>query len=330
MRRLADPKTAVRKSALQAFMGLLKHGVIPMTTENLLVLSERCRDPALSVRKKALQCLGELLTARPESGLVQQAWLQGVVPALVDTESSVQEKALEALEETLLRQVKGYSPQRHLDAPQRLAWDLLGLLCYECHNLSRYFSRAFSVWSPQNKFSSSFCAGLLSHTSSEHGPGAWLLLSHVARCTPNLPLTPVLDAWDTMQINQETRSRIVEELMSWVKSMELSLEAFMELHCGPLVSLCESHLASILLSHTRGQHLDQDLMDRLHQQDGPLPHVGGAMQCGHAQQVQVLAPGVAQQDAGQVALTQRHQRSTVQLHERLESPGPHEEQHSHT
>ncbi|KAG7256051.1 hypothetical protein CRUP_007974 [Coryphaenoides rupestris] len=36
--------------------------------------------------------------------------------------------------------------------------------------------------------------------------------------------------------------------------------AFMELHCGPLVSLCESHLASILLSHTRGQHLDQDLM----------------------------------------------------------------------
>jgi len=43
-------------------MGLLKHGVIPMTTENLLVLSERCRDPALSVKKKALQCLGELLT----------------------------------------------------------------------------------------------------------------------------------------------------------------------------------------------------------------------------------------------------------------------------
>jgi len=66
---------------------------------------------------------------------VQQAWLQGVVPALVDPESSVQEKALEALEETLLRQVKSYSPQRHLDAPQRLAWDLLGLLCYECHNL---------------------------------------------------------------------------------------------------------------------------------------------------------------------------------------------------
>ena len=73
--------------------------------------------------------------ARPDSGVVQRAWLQGVIPALVDAESSVQEKALEALEETLLCQVKGYSPQRHLDAPQRLAWDLLGLLCYECPEL---------------------------------------------------------------------------------------------------------------------------------------------------------------------------------------------------
>ncbi|XP_059903948.1 condensin-2 complex subunit D3 [Gadus macrocephalus] len=305
MRRVADCKTGVRKSALQAILALLKHGVIPMTTENLSVLSDRCRDPALSVKKKALQCLGELLTARPDSGVVQRAWLQGVVPALVDAESSVQEKALEALEETLLCQVKGYSPQRHLDAPQRLAWDLLGLLCYECPELSRYFSRAFSVWSKQNKFSKSFCSSLLSHTEAEHAGGAWLLLSQVARCTPNLPLTPVLQAWDHMlstkevamttcchilsvvgdvaeYFNEDTQSRIVDELMSWLKTMELSLEvmsaametlfqlgrkedikqtqAFLGLHCGGLVSMCETYLAGILLRQTGGHDLDQDLM----------------------------------------------------------------------
>lgn len=43
-------------------MGLLKHSVVPMSSENLAVLSERCRDPSVSVKKKALQCLGELLT----------------------------------------------------------------------------------------------------------------------------------------------------------------------------------------------------------------------------------------------------------------------------
>lgn len=42
-------------------MGLLKHGVIPVSPENLAMLSDRCRDPAVSVKKKALQCLGELL-----------------------------------------------------------------------------------------------------------------------------------------------------------------------------------------------------------------------------------------------------------------------------
>lgn len=46
----------------QALVGLLKHNVVPMSTENLAVLSERCRDPAVSVKKKALQCLAELLT----------------------------------------------------------------------------------------------------------------------------------------------------------------------------------------------------------------------------------------------------------------------------
>lgn len=52
----------------QALVGLLKHNVIPMSWENLSTLSERCRDPAVSVKKKALQCVGELLAV----SLIQQ------------------------------------------------------------------------------------------------------------------------------------------------------------------------------------------------------------------------------------------------------------------
>ena len=54
------------------------------------------------------------------------------------------------------------------------------------------------MWSKQNKFSTAFCSSLLSHTQAEHAAGAWLLLAQVARCTPNLPLGPVLQAWDHM------------------------------------------------------------------------------------------------------------------------------------
>lgn len=67
--------------------------------------------------------------------MVQKAWLQGVIPAVMDTETSVQDKALEALDQVLLSQVKPYSAGRHLDASYRLTWNLLGLLCSECQNL---------------------------------------------------------------------------------------------------------------------------------------------------------------------------------------------------
>lgn len=51
---------------LQTLVGLLKHDVIPLSWETLATLSDRCRDPAVSVKKKALQCVGELLAVSLE------------------------------------------------------------------------------------------------------------------------------------------------------------------------------------------------------------------------------------------------------------------------
>ncbi|XP_032362821.1 condensin-2 complex subunit D3-like [Etheostoma spectabile] len=303
LKRVKDLKTNVRKSALQALVGLLKHNVILMSWENLAILSERCRDPAVSVKKKALQCIGELLTAKPECSVVQKAWLQGVVPAVVDSENSVQDKALEALDQVLLSQVKPYSASRHLDASQRLTWDLLALLCHDCQNLSRYFSRAFTIWSKENKFTQTFITNLISHTDADHAAGAWLLLSKVVASSPRLPYGKILDAWDSMvsskdvnvttcchilcvmgdiakHLNEDTKSRIVNDLMSWLKTFTLSLEvicaalvtlyqygrseniketqAFLNHHCGELVSVCEAYLAGIILSENGAQNLGSE------------------------------------------------------------------------
>uniref|UniRef100_A0AAQ6IKW9 Condensin-2 complex subunit D3 n=1 Tax=Anabas testudineus TaxID=64144 RepID=A0AAQ6IKW9_ANATE len=305
LRRVKDSKTNVRKAALQALVGLLKHSVIPMSWENLSTLSERCRDPAVSVKKKALQCVGELLAAKPDSSVVQKAWLYGIVPAVVDSETSVQDKALEALDQVLLCQVKLYSASRHLDASQRLTWDLLGLLCHECQNLSQYFSRAFTIWAKQKKFTPTFINHLISHTETDHSAGAWLLLSKVVASSPRLAYDKILDAWDHMvgskdmsvttcchilcvmgdiavHLNEDTKERIVNDLMSWLKTFTLSLEvisaavetlyllgrtediketqAFMDQHCGELVTVCEAYLASIILSKTGTQNLNEELM----------------------------------------------------------------------
>ncbi|XP_041865621.1 condensin-2 complex subunit D3 [Melanotaenia boesemani] len=304
-RRVKDSKINVRKAALQALLGLLKHGVIPLNWENLESLSERSRDPAVSVKKKALQCVAELLAAKPESRLVQKAWLHGVVPPVVDSETSVQDKALEALNQVILSQVKRYSASRHMEASERLTWDLLGLLCDECQNLSQYFSRAFTIWSKQNKFTSAFITNLISHTEADHAAGAWLLLSKVVTSSPRLPYEKILDAWDTMvsskevnvttcchilsvvgdiaaHLNEDTKDRIVADLMSWLKTFALSLEvisaavqtlyqlgsseeikqtqAFLNQHCGELVSTCEAYLADIVLNENGAQNLNEELM----------------------------------------------------------------------
>uniref|UniRef100_A0A7N8Y2B7 Non-SMC condensin II complex, subunit D3 n=1 Tax=Mastacembelus armatus TaxID=205130 RepID=A0A7N8Y2B7_9TELE len=297
LQHLKDSKTNVRKSAL---VGLLKHNVIPMSLENLARLSERCRDPAVSVKKKALQCVGELLTAKPECRVMQKAWLQGVVPAVVDSESSVQDKALEALDQVLLSQVKLCSDSCCLDSSQRLTWDLLGLLCHDCHNLSHYFSRAVTMWSKQKKFTPLFITNLISHTEADHAAGAWLLLSKVVSSSIRLPYAKILNAWDSMisvttcchilcvmgdiaeHLNKDTKYRIIDDLMSLLKTFTLSLEvisaavetiyqlgrsddvrqtqAFLNQHCGEMVSLCEAYLTSTILSEKGPQNFNEQLM----------------------------------------------------------------------
>uniref|UniRef100_A0A3P8NRI9 Condensin complex subunit 1 C-terminal domain-containing protein n=1 Tax=Astatotilapia calliptera TaxID=8154 RepID=A0A3P8NRI9_ASTCA len=310
LRRVKDSKTNVRKAALQALLGLLKHDVIPMSWETLQTLSERCRDPSVSVKKKALQCVGDLLSVKPECSVVQKAWLQGVVPAVADSETSVQDKALEALDQVLLSQVKPYSAGCHLDASQRLMWELLGLLCHQCQKLSRYFSKAFTIWSKQKKFTPLFVSNLISHTEADHAAGAWLLLSKVVSSSSRLPHGKILDAWDKMvrwaspnqsdvnattcchilcvmgdiavHLNEDTKERVVADLMSWLKTFTLPLEvissavqtlyqfgcsedikqtqAFLNQRCGELVSACESYLASIILTDNGAQNLDEELM----------------------------------------------------------------------
>lgn len=67
--------------------------------------------------------------------LVQKAWLDGVVPVLMDAESSVQEKALDCLDQLILQHIKPYNKSRKDDERQKLAWNLLSLLSSESQEL---------------------------------------------------------------------------------------------------------------------------------------------------------------------------------------------------
>ncbi|XP_062864703.1 condensin-2 complex subunit D3 [Trichomycterus rosablanca] len=303
--RVSDPKSNVRKCALETITSLLKHGVIFCSLENLSILSERSRDPAVSVRKKALQCLMDLLAALPDQTDVQEAWLRGVVPAVMDQETSVQEKALECLNDKIISQIKSQGSYRDNDISQRLAWDLLALLSNKCQDLKRYFSKAISIWLRQQKFSAAWVNSLIWHTERERAACAWFLLAKVASNNTKFNLASVVEAWDhtvrspvvdvattchiitvishvSVSLNEDTKSRIVDDLMAWLKGFTLPLEvtnacvdalfrfgrsenvkdtmSFLDQYCGELVSVCESYLSSVLLKEEGVANLNEDLL----------------------------------------------------------------------
>ncbi|XP_076432023.1 condensin-2 complex subunit D3 isoform X2 [Peromyscus maniculatus bairdii] len=205
-KRTRDEKINVRKSALQVLVSILKHCDILGMEEDLLILRDHCRDPAVSVRKQALQSLTELVTAQPTCVPVQKAWLMGVIPVVMDCESTVQEKALECLDQLLLQNLKHHRKFHSEDRSQVLAWALLALLTTESQDLSRYLNKAFRIWSKKDKFSSAFINSVISHTDTEHSAPAWMLLSKITCSSPKLDYTKIMESWEKLSSEQSPNS----------------------------------------------------------------------------------------------------------------------------
>ncbi|KAM8926969.1 condensin-2 complex subunit D3 [Pelodytes ibericus] len=241
--RAGDEKTNVRKSALQVLVNILKYNLITCSPEDLYTLQDRCRDPAVSVRKQALTSLTELLLAQPQNPLIQKAWLTGLVPVVIDTETTVQEKALECLEQLMLQYITHYNRYKQGDERQKLTWDLLTLLTTESQDLSRYLTKAFHMWSKQKKFSSTLINNLISHTETEHCAPAWMVLAKVAGSSPSLDYTKILNSWDQVSrqtdasttttghilcvighiakhLPADTRTGLIDHLKSWLKAFK--------------------------------------------------------------------------------------------------------------
>ncbi|KAH0516509.1 Condensin-2 complex subunit D3, partial [Microtus ochrogaster] len=208
-KRTRDEKINVRKSALQVLVNILKHCDISLMEEDLFILQEHCRDPALSVRKQALQSLTELVMAQPTCVPVQKAWLMGVIPVVMDCESTVQEKALECLDQLLLQNLKHHKKFHNEDRSQVLAWALLALLTTESQGLSRYLNKAFRIWSKKDKFSSTFINSVISHTVTEHSAPAWMLLSKITCSSPKLDYTKIMESWEKLSSEQSPNPNIL-------------------------------------------------------------------------------------------------------------------------
>jgi condensin-2 complex subunit D3 len=104
-RRTRDLKVGVRKVALQALEALIRLDMTNINREDVLAIHERCMDPAVSVRKLAMVSLTSLITDLPQSAILIELWLDGVLPMVMDKETSAQEKCISILEAIILSNI---------------------------------------------------------------------------------------------------------------------------------------------------------------------------------------------------------------------------------
>ncbi|CAL1547496.1 unnamed protein product [Lymnaea stagnalis] len=123
-RRILESKVVVRKCAIQALQKVIQLEAPEYRDEDLDALRDRCADPALSVRKQAVQALSELLKAFPEDKRIQKAWVFGILPQVMDRETTVQEKCFDLLEEMILLDMKVATR----NSSSGIEWDLLSII----------------------------------------------------------------------------------------------------------------------------------------------------------------------------------------------------------
>uniref|UniRef100_UPI00358EBBE4 condensin-2 complex subunit D3 isoform X2 n=1 Tax=Myxine glutinosa TaxID=7769 RepID=UPI00358EBBE4 len=194
--RVGDEKLSVRKAALQVLVVLLCHELLPLNKPQLDLLQEHCRDPALSVRKQALQSLTQLLKMFPKSVAIQTCWLRSLLPAVLDVETSIQEKVLECFDTVIIGNVKSCE-EKELVGPQCLAWSLLEILALPKEaELSLYLKKVCQMLMQRSTIPANLAGFLLSHTDSERVASAWMLLAKVAAPGLRLNSHTVVQRWE--------------------------------------------------------------------------------------------------------------------------------------
>ena len=65
------------------------------TTDLVGILSDHCRDPALSIRKQITASLTNLLKTFPDNDNVVRKWVEGIFPLILDVEQTAAERVQE-------------------------------------------------------------------------------------------------------------------------------------------------------------------------------------------------------------------------------------------
>ncbi|EDO46571.1 predicted protein, partial [Nematostella vectensis] len=197
-KRTCDEKVGVRKAALQALESVIHLDLAHLHKPDLIMLHDRCMDPALSVRRQAMVSLTSLLQEQPTNAMLQSIWLDGILPLVLDRETTAQEKCYQILEELILSKI--VTLQRYV----KMEWkrSVVPLLL---PSFRRYLQNACYYWSKQGKLTGTLLKALTSHIDSDH--------NKVTLMGDSLLLFIMIDSWctDLLKASEHHLSSVVLE-----------------------------------------------------------------------------------------------------------------------
>ncbi|XP_013791345.1 condensin-2 complex subunit D3-like, partial [Limulus polyphemus] len=223
-RRCSDQKVNVRKASLQVLENVL---IIKETNtlENYIKLLENhCLDPAVLVRKQAVQSLSNLLECCPLSTTIQKHWMQGVLPLVLDPENSIQEKCLEMVYSLLLEKIVSKTEESH----REMAWKILDdVASTEYQDMQRYLQKAVQKLGKQGKIKSSMVNLIKAQLNGSRDGTVWLILVFLSLCFEVKNPEFVLEYWEQCCESREpvslsTMQRVLYVIGNWAKHMPLS------------------------------------------------------------------------------------------------------------
>jgi len=194
-RRVSDDKCSVRKSALQGLEMYARLGSVDAICTkggDLEHFAAKTRDPALSIRKQALESLTNLWRDYPENSAIATAWMRHVMSLVTDVEATVQEKVLDYAEDMLLEPMSSNDDVEYV-------WQAARLLCD--NDVFRPFQRVILALGKQKRIKKQLYKSLFRNLKSNtHTRVSWLVVNEIAPYNPSfLESSVVLQCWDDVK-----------------------------------------------------------------------------------------------------------------------------------
>lgn len=197
-----DAKPVVRKHAVKALVTLLSSAAFlkirgDQSSTDTKALVQRCHDVSSSIRATAAEGLTLLLTERFQDTFLAENWVNVVMPCVMDSETSVRNKAVRSVDEIVFQRLSARDP---------LIWPLLDLLTTESF---AYLTKAIEELSLKSFEIAPIITALVAEANTNSKSiGVWTMLEFLCMpCAKNSSKT-------IQNVRAEARKRMDPALIS--------------------------------------------------------------------------------------------------------------------